>query len=215
MLDRAAGVFRALCRHVSGVRSIWRREHAEVVVGAVNVDPRHPAGLAPGDAHKAVRIVSVRASLILLVDVLRNIAQVVYLVVARVAVSVVKLAFGPLAMHVQPSKTVGAVVVTVYSDLDVAAAIHAASERLIGRLAAWIEPTEMTSSGVVAEKFAQTRGGKIGGSHGAVPSQSGQRPACVSSTSGPRYFSCPPAKEWDRAAQMPTTTRSETTCLNT
>ena len=189
MLDRATSVHSPFGGQVRGVRRLLAREDAEVAVNAASVDPRHPSGWALGDAHQSVLAVGVRATLVLLVDVLRNIPQVIERVVAGVAVYMVKLAPWPIAVNVQPRKAVRSVVLAGDADLGVSAAVAAPGKWLALRLAVRVVPSECTRLRVVVKKFAQTLRGKIDGSHDAVLSLIGQRPARVDSTGGLRYFS--------------------------
>ena len=191
MLDRATSVRSPFGGQVRGVRRLLAREDAEVAVNAASVDPRHPSGWALGDAHQSVLAVGVRATLVLLVDVLRNIPQVFERVVAGVAVYVVKLAPGPIAMDVQPRKAVRPIVLAGDADLGVSAAVAAPGKWLALRLAVRVVPSECTRLRVVVKKFAQTLRGKIGSSHAVVPLKQwfGQRPGSIRSRSRLRYFS--------------------------
>ena len=188
-LNRASRVARSLCGQVGRVRSFLRGEGPKVVVNTFNVNSRYPAGLALGDAHQSMLAVEMRAALVLLIDCLRNIAQVSYRVVSGVAVLMVDLSIRPNATHVQPREAMRPVVMTSNADLDVTSAVAASGARLVASLASWVAPAKYAGFWVVMKKFAQTLRGKIGLSHDAVLSLIGQRPARVDSTGGLRYFS--------------------------
>ena len=187
-LDRATRLCSALCSQVGRVSGFSSTKDTKVVMNPIAVDARKPAILAARNAHEAVRVVSMWPALVLLVHMLRNVAQVGYCVVAWVAVHVVKLTFRPLATDVQPRQSVRSVVVSCNANFDVAAAIGTAGRWFGCGLTSRSKPAERAGLAIVGKQSAKTRGGKIGSSHEAPQLLIGQRLPAISSRSGASLF---------------------------
>lgn len=192
-LKRAEWMQRALGLNVCLRGCITSGEQPQVTLPAFGHDLRDPllVARAPSDAKDSASAVAPRALHVLRVLRPRCFAQVGNPVVGPVAVNVVNHTCRPRTVHVQPSKPMRWVqrAADVDADVPVMLAFAASGEanKIGSKLA--LEPSEHPGIRVIVKQFAQARGGKIGGSHDAVPSQSGQRPARVSALGGPRYFS--------------------------
>lgn len=192
-LKRAEWMQRALGLDVCLRGRVTRGEKPQVTLPAFGHDLRDPllVARAPSDAKDSASAVSPRALHVLRVLRPRCFAQVGNPVVGPVAVNVVNHTCRPRAIHVQPSKPMRWVQRAADVDADVpvmlALAASGSAHKVGSKLA--FEPSEHPRIRVIVQQFAQTRDGKIGGSHDAVPSQSGQRPTRVSALGGPRYFS--------------------------
>jgi hypothetical protein len=108
-------------------------------------------------------------------------SKVIPSIVGSIAVYVVYLIRRPLSGHVKPSEAMGGVPPVFKHHADVA------SNHLTTGSISWFSCSALYLVGkcsgalVVLKKFAQTLCGNIGGSHEAVLSLIGQRPACVTS----------------------------------
>lgn len=149
--------------------------------------------LVPRDASKSNGVALVERS-VLAVLLVRGLSQIVKAIVCTVfhAIDlVVQLLVRPQAGHVKPSQSVGSVGPAVYADDDVALIVWFRA-RLGSSPDAEAFPVDPPGKyagvRVVVEKFAQALGAKIGVSHNAVQSQSGQRLASVSSTARASLF---------------------------
>lgn len=130
--------------------------------------------------------------LVLMILAVGSQTQIFPTVIALIAVFVVNQVRRPVTGHVEPSESIGAVRPPVESDGPVAVIAHTASCVPGLMIAAPSAPRERASLGIVMKKFAQALRGKIVRSHEALPLLIGQRPACVDSTCGPRYFIAQP-----------------------
>lgn len=128
------------------------------------------------------RTVLVRALSVVRICAFINVAKVRNPIVRSDAVDVVNHKARPLAVHVQPSKSVRSLQSAINLNTNVSVcsgAGHCASPSATSSVR---PPSKDAGRLVVVKKFAQTLRGKIGLSHEAVLSLIGQRPAGVSST---------------------------------
>lgn len=147
-----------------------------------------PISGTPMDALNA-GLVGFLNALILRVFRVSDFAQIANSVVAFVTVDVVKDAAWKDAMHIKPSQSVRPEGGTIDFDDSITLLSptgYVACECLA--VAGVDSPPKDSGFWIVMKKFAQTLRGKIGLSHDAVLSLIGQRPACVGSTCGLRYF---------------------------
>ena len=173
---------------VGCVSKLWCFECPKFVLDSVDADSRPITRPVPANPKKSKFVIDLRFALILHVDRVRHISEILNSVVSRVAIKVVNV-FRPFSIDIQPSETVRAVWNLAYLNLLVLFRCAAAC-RLPGSYAALRnDPSKRAGFWAVVEKFAQTLRGKIGVSHDAPSKRIGQRPACVSSTCGLRYFS--------------------------
>jgi len=190
---RAERVQSALCLKVGYRGRVARREQAKVPLSSAGHDLRNPflMARAPSNAENAALAVASRTLYVLWVLRPIRFSQVANSIVSSVAVNVVNDDRWPYAMHVKPCESMSPVQRAVYVDFDVSTALADTASLPTDEVGthARFDPSERPGIRAVVQEFAQTRGGKIGGSHDAVPSQSGQRPARVSALGGPRHFS--------------------------
>ena len=143
--------------------------------------------------------IRLREGLILVVQRVRNGAQVAYSVVRLAPVDVVNFTRRPFAINVQPRQTVRKEARPINADVDVSIrCVESPGDRSSCSPAPSSFVGEVSRIGVVVKNFAQTLRGKIGLSHDAPIMLIGQRPVSVSSTCGLRYFSV--GKMWRRGS---------------
>jgi hypothetical protein len=190
ILEHVAGMVLALACHVGGLRLFHRRVVARLLTAIRELDASSPASPLRRDTKDAGFVVSHRLAPVLKVDATTNVPQVGNCVVRWVAVDMVNVVFGPLAVDVQPSEAVEPVKVPVDSRPEVSAINGAADSGADLDAAVWLDkPSKYAGAGIVVKKLAQMLRGKIGLSHEALQLLIGQRPASVSALSGLRYFS--------------------------
>ena len=128
---------------------------------------------------------------ILQVNGSRNVSQVAKGVVRPIPIFVVDVVLRPIASHVKPCQPMASIGLGLESYLEIPQRIKASSDCAdrCGPVSASLnDPRKNAGFWVVVKKLAQHLRGKIGLSHDAVLSLIGQKPACVDSTSGLRYF---------------------------
>ena len=187
LLNCAARMVQALGRQVCGVGELWGFENPQFCFLPCDAYGRPEAGTVPTYTQKSKRIVYLRLALVLHVDRVRHTPEILNSVVRRVAINVVDM-FRPLAVNVQPSKSMRAVWGFAYLNLLVLFRCAATGWFPGPHAAPCNDPSKRASVWVVVKKFAQTLRGKIGLSHDAPSKRIGQRPVSVSSTCGLRYF---------------------------
>jgi hypothetical protein len=177
---------------VGGMRKFSGGKTAKMLALPVksNLGIPPPSRFVQRDAKQAAGLIAYwRITLILLVCAVAYLSQVCEAIVRSVAIHVVNLLQRPFSGHVEPREAVGLIRGSVTADTPVSiAAIKTPGALSIAASWTAFRPCECTSLRIVVEKFVQFLRGKIGLSHDAVLSLIGQRPACVSSTRGPRHF---------------------------
>lgn len=189
--DCATWVQFPFCVDVGGMGKLGRIKSAEVEILSASPDFCHPTPPVWANAKDAgMLVMRGGGSSVLLIDVLRNIAQVCKSVVGAIPVDVVNLVFRPFAVNVQVCQPVRQKRLLVDADDFRAAGLRSGANNIASLPSPDIgEPGEYTSFRVVVKKFAQTLRGKIGLSHDALLMLIGQRPASADNASGLRYFS--------------------------
>lgn len=191
MLNGTTWVKSALFCHVGSVSFFGSCVATDVAIHPVEFYGRLKPVSVTSNAKVATRVSRLRAALVLHIHGCRNIAQVVKSVVRLITVNVVNVSGRPSPSHEKPRETMRAEKTVIEADSNIP--MHAFGPSNIAGTRPEALPRyqarENTCLRVVMQKFAQTLRSKIGLSHDAVLSRSGQRPACVSSTCGLRYFS--------------------------
>lgn len=188
--DRATGVRHSLGSKVCRVGKLFAGEVTKMNLAPVYAYGRPPLAAVcaytehPGDG------VRLWAAQVLRVGVMRNVTKVGDRVVAATTVDVIHLVSRPLAVEVEPRKSMHVVVAPTYSRDDVpglaatacdGSDAHADREPFL--------PSENSGVLVVIKNVAQFLRGKMLGSHEALQLLIGQRPAGVRALGGLRYFS--------------------------
>jgi hypothetical protein len=178
-----------LCGNVSRVRIGGVVKKSNSSWPSLCLDVRFPFAVNPVPTDSKVSAFAVSSGGNLVLHVLRpsRWAKIAYSVVGPVSVDVVGVVLRKFAMHVHPRKPVGVVNDFVQTDAQVAA-LHVPRNRSKNHALPRFGMGEYSGVGVVVKKLAQTLRGKIGLSHDALLMLIGQRPACVGSTCGLRYF---------------------------
>jgi hypothetical protein len=187
-LQRTSRMQPALGLNVGGVGFFRRVKCAEPAPLLVGLDASHPAAAARVHTDQTaigadglVRVLGVASTI--------HHPQVAQPVVVGHAVDMVDLAVGPLAVNVQPSKSVHGVLGAIDSNDQVTIGSKCANDIAnFDAVGCSDFSGHQSRLGIVIKKFAQTFCGKIGLSHDAVLSLCGQRPGGVSAPSGLRHF---------------------------
>lgn len=178
---------------VSGMRKFSGSKTTKMLAFPVksNLGIPLPGRLVQRDSKQAAGLIAYwRTMLILLIFAVACLSQVYKAIVCPVAIHVVNLLRRPFSRHVKPREAVCLVRGSGAADAPISIAMVQIPGFLsVAATGATFGPCEYTRLRVVVKKFAQTLRGKIGLSHDAVLSLIGQRPACVDSTCGLRYFS--------------------------
>ncbi len=192
MLNRTSRVKFPLGLNVGLMRQLWCRKTTNgdaLTKRGYAGRPARPISIL-GNAKEAAAAVLSWFTLVLRVPGSRNIAKIGNPVVVAIPVDVVNYAKREFSVDVEPCKPMSheSLVVNVHIDASIIADIP-------GNCPGWIhaptdKPSEYSGFWVVVEKFAQACCGKIGLSHAVVPYKQwcGEKPRCVTSTSGLRYF---------------------------
>lgn len=193
LLNHASSMVQALRREVGRVGEFWRLVCAYPHL--FSVDGYYRAKFLSfwvvANAEKPGFVVFRRAALVLRIYLNADAAQIRKSVVSFISVNMVNHPSRPRPEDVQGGESMRKVVRPGNADSYVfprrrVTPGHIAYSNLVRSL---IGPHKDASVLVVVEKFAQTLRGKICLSHDAPSKRIGQRPACVSSTCGLRYFS--------------------------
>ena len=189
-LQRIELVKFSLGRYIGGVRYFFCTEVAKVAVLSAASDRCSPlvAPLVKGHAKDSRFAIASCASLILQVFAARCFAQIRQSVIRPDAVDVVDIGSRPHSSHVQPSKAVGGVYLATDAESDVAVLIQ--TPRAIANLsrAGTCQPGKHSRLRAIAHKLAQALGRYNFFSHDVAFLRWDQRPACVTTACGLRYF---------------------------
>lgn len=181
-LDRATRLLGPLRLDVGVVGRFCGGEGTKVMVDTININPSNPLAFSGRCSHEPMTAIGVGGALVVLVDALRHVTQVADGVVGAAAVSVVNLTGRPLAMDVEPRKSLGSVVAAVDADLQVSLIVQASSNGADRSLASPDKPSERAGFAAVVQEFAQTLRGKIMSSHFGLRNRSGgQMPGRIGS----------------------------------
>lgn len=151
------------------MRFLGRGIGAEVAGLSVDADSgRVGAFAATIDAQNVGAIVTFRASLILCVDAVLNIAQIGKAIIGSVAVDVVNLKRRQSAVDVEPHQLVRVEAKTVYPDLPVAMRRETACDVANAGSVAIYAACENPGQRVVDERFANALCGKIVSGHSTL-----------------------------------------------
>ena len=189
-LYRACLVVLALFGQVGFVRHFRRVKQPNARVFAFDLNDGQPLATLFADTKVARFVVAVRSTSVFRILCDGNLTKILNAVIRAIPIEVVKVLGRPFAMHVQPRQPVGQERPPKNADAPIAHAVRATSNISNASVVACSDtPGEDPGQRVVVQKFAQYLRGKIRGSHEALQLLIGQRPACVSSTGGLRYFS--------------------------
>ena len=147
--------------------SFFRRvKRSEVFPLPVDLNCGPPSSTVSTHTEHSDGIVTAWAVLIHQVHGLCYIAQIGKAIVCRIAVDVVNYACRPYAVKVQPREAMGAVVLSIDHQLDIAVTSAIASNLSCSRPTSDIgTPAKLSCFRVVVQKLAQFLGGKILNSH--------------------------------------------------
>lgn len=183
-LERAERMQLPLCNDVGFMGAFWRIKGTKGAPPIANGDVGSPLPtLGWRYAKKAMRVVAARLVHVVAVLRMRCFTQVTPAIVMTNAVDVVDLFIGPFASHVEPSQPVSAERNAVNRDPKVPMTLGSSDVANVHTMSYAKQACEQTSLWLVVKNFTQAvRGERISISHGAVPSQSGQRPTGVDRT---------------------------------
>lgn len=184
MLERIAGVKKALAFQISRVCQLWRGVGAKAFLFAPERHGCPPSVSVAGNAKNARLAIGLSGSPVLQIDLLGYIPQVAVPVVGSDSIDVVNLTSGESASHVHEGQPMAVMVLLIDHQHDIAKRLADVSGLLpaFGGSPTVRKPCEHSGFQVVVKKLAQTLRGKIGLSHDALQLLIGQRPASVDST---------------------------------
>lgn len=190
MLNCAACVELPFGLQVSRVRQLFCFKQSDPREFAVYGNAGLPLTVFLGYAKQAAAFIVRRSvALVGVVDLPRNITQVMELVIRFIHVDMVYRMLRPVAMHIQPRKSVGVIQMPEHPNGDVPYFAVASCPAANGDIGAGFSyPSKNTCVGAVMKKCAQLFCGKIGISHDAPLKLIGQRPARVDSACGSCHF---------------------------
>lgn len=177
------------------LRKLWCFKRAKVLNAPVNHDGRSPFFSVLTNSKQTGLTAFRRAVHVLHVHAFASRPKIAKPVVASIPVHVVNALCGPIAVNVQPNKSMGLVVPTVHANhyIPVCGYTSGNVSGFVLAVGQGNPPSQKPTIGRVIQKFAHALRGKIGLSHDAPRKLIGQRPACVDSTCGLRHFSSPHA----------------------
>ena len=188
-LDGAGLMMLAFCGLIRFVREFCGIERAYVRWPFADRYLCVPFSSFFNNTQKTALVVNAWAADVLIVSRLTHISEVANTVVGSISIYVIDKVSRPVAVLIKPSQSVPEVGGSVNSHIHVSVfGIDTPCRAVWTPSGPSRPPSEYASIWVVVKQLAQTLCGKIGLSHDTVPSLIGQRPACVISTGGLRYF---------------------------
>lgn len=174
----------SLLSNVGFMGLLSRLKRAEVGILVINLYLRDESRRALIYAKKCARLWGALFSPVLHVDVVRDIPQVFYAVVQRVAIYVVDRFLGPCSIHKEPDQAVKLIKPPIDDKPGIPFMDVMSAWTKDGGIAGFLKSDQRPCGVVIYEKLAQALRGKIGFSHIGILSMSvGQRPASVTSAS--------------------------------
>lgn len=191
-LDRPVWVQAAFRDYVRGVGFFWRSIRSQLMFFAINTNLSHPFLLVRTDTKQTIPVVGLGCAPVLGIFPISCYSKVIDSIVRSISVNVIDMATRPFSVEMQPSKPMRKVSLPIDASHDITCWSDTRDDATNApALANSNFPNKKPGIRVVVKNFAQALRSKIGGSHEALLLLIGQRPACVGSTCGLRYFRPP------------------------
>lgn len=191
-LNSASFMHNTLCRQVGGMSQFLRRESAEMFVHAICTNLRNPFSFdgVVCNTKQLPGLVAMGSMKVLHIHRPTNIPKVRNTVVMSHSVYMVNVTDWLNSMNIKPRKSLRLIPDVINANSPIPSLTKSSNNntKVLGSIEWNLNSGENSRIGVVVEKLAQTRCGKISSSHDTVSSLIGQKLARVCSTCGLRYF---------------------------